>query len=106
MARRAEQFGIGIAELAGELPGQVHRLLEVIGDGQFEIHLRTDELQPLVRRIERLGKLWKMLTNDNGQLLRRGARRQYGVDDSCGYGGERHRSASTLVRQKSQLGNG
>jgi ubiquinone biosynthesis protein len=55
LGRRAEQFGIGIAELAGELPGQLHRLLEVIGDGQFEVHLRTDELQPQVRRIERLG---------------------------------------------------
>ena len=54
-ARRAEQFGIEVAEMAGELPGQLHRLLDVIGDGQFEIHLRTSELQPLVGRIERLG---------------------------------------------------
>jgi ubiquinone biosynthesis protein len=55
LARLAEHFGIGIVEVAGKLPGQLRRLLEVIGDGQFEIHLRTDELQPLVRRIERLG---------------------------------------------------
>ena len=55
LARRAEQFGIEVAELAGELPGQLHRLLDVIGDGGFEVHLRTDELQTLVGRVERLG---------------------------------------------------
>jgi ubiquinone biosynthesis protein len=55
LARRAEHFGIEVAELAGELPRQLHRLLEVIGDGGFEVHLRTDELQTLVGRVERLG---------------------------------------------------
>ncbi len=54
LTRRAEQFGIELAELGAELPGQLHRLLDAIGDGQFEVRLRTDELQPLVRRIERL----------------------------------------------------
>jgi ubiquinone biosynthesis protein len=54
LARRAEQFGIEVAELAAELPGQVHRLLDTLGDGQFEVHLRTSELQPLVARFERL----------------------------------------------------
>jgi ubiquinone biosynthesis protein len=54
LARRAEQFGIEVAELAGELPGQLHRLLDTLGDGQFEVHLRTTELQPLVARVERL----------------------------------------------------
>jgi ubiquinone biosynthesis protein len=55
LARRAEQFGIEVAELVGELPGQLRRILEVIGDGEFEVHLRTDEMQDLVGRIERLG---------------------------------------------------
>jgi ubiquinone biosynthesis protein len=55
LAHQAEKFGIEIAELVGELPGQLHRLLEVIGDGQFEIHLRSNDLQPMVNRIERLG---------------------------------------------------
>jgi ubiquinone biosynthesis protein len=55
LARRAEQFGTEVAELADELPRQLHRLLEVIGDGGFEVHLRTDELQALVGRVERLG---------------------------------------------------
>ena len=54
LAHRAERFGIELADLTGELPGQVHRLLETIGSGQFEVHLRTNELQPLVGRIERL----------------------------------------------------
>jgi ubiquinone biosynthesis protein len=54
LARRAEQFGIEVAELAGELPGQLHRLLDTLGDGQFEVHLRTSELQPLLGRVERL----------------------------------------------------
>ncbi len=54
LARRAEQFGIEVAELAGDLPGQLHRLLDTLGDGQFEVHLRTSELQPLLGRVERL----------------------------------------------------
>ncbi|HUE61046.1 MAG TPA: AarF/ABC1/UbiB kinase family protein [Acidimicrobiales bacterium] len=54
LAHRAERFGMEVAELTGELPGQLHRLLERIGNGQFEVHLRTSELQPLVGRIERL----------------------------------------------------
>jgi ubiquinone biosynthesis protein len=54
LAHRAEQFGTELAELAGELPGQLHRLIDAVGEGQFEVHLRAHELQPLVRRIERL----------------------------------------------------
>jgi ubiquinone biosynthesis protein len=54
LVQRAEQFGIELAELASELPGQLHRMLDTIGDRQFEIHLRTSELQPPVHRIERL----------------------------------------------------
>jgi ubiquinone biosynthesis protein len=55
LARRAEHFGLELAELAEELPGQFRRLLEVVGEGQFEVHLRTNDLEPLVSRIERLG---------------------------------------------------
>ena len=55
LARRAERFGVEVAELAGELPGQLHRLLEVIGDGELEVRFRTGELQTLVGRVERLG---------------------------------------------------
>jgi ubiquinone biosynthesis protein len=55
VARRVEQFGIEVADLVGDLPGQLRRILEVIGDGQLEVHLRADEMQDLVNRIERLG---------------------------------------------------
>ncbi len=55
LAQPAEHFGMELAELAEELPGQFRRLLELIGEGQFEVHLRTNDLEPLVSRIERLG---------------------------------------------------
>jgi ubiquinone biosynthesis protein len=55
VAERVEQFGIEVAELLGDLPGQLRRILEAIGDGQLEVHLGTDEMQDLVDRIERLG---------------------------------------------------
>jgi ubiquinone biosynthesis protein len=56
VARRVEQFGIDVADLAVDLPGQLHRLLEMVGDGGgFEVHLRADELQSLVTRFEHLG---------------------------------------------------
>lgn len=55
LARRAEQFGMEFVELAEELPGQFRRLLDVVGEGQFEVHLRANDLEPLVGRIERLG---------------------------------------------------
>jgi ubiquinone biosynthesis protein len=54
LARRAEQLGIEVGEMTAELPGQLHRLLETLADGQFEVHLRTSELQPLIHRVERL----------------------------------------------------
>ncbi len=57
LARKAEQFGIEVAELVGDLPGQLRRILEVIADGQFEVNLRANELDDLVHRIERLGNL-------------------------------------------------
>jgi ubiquinone biosynthesis protein len=37
------------------LPGQLHRLLGVLTQGGFEVHLRAAELEPLVARVERLG---------------------------------------------------
>lgn len=55
LARRAEQLGMEVGELAADLPGQFRRLLEMVEEGQFDLHLRTDELQPLVRRVERVG---------------------------------------------------
>jgi len=36
LARHAQHFGMEVTELAGELPGQLHRLLDAIGDGGIE----------------------------------------------------------------------
>jgi ubiquinone biosynthesis protein len=52
---RARDTGLDLAELAGELPGQVRRVLDVIDDGGFDVHLRASELEPLMERAERLG---------------------------------------------------
>ena len=55
LARRIEQASVDIAELAVDFPGQLHRLLETLGDGGLELHLRAGELEPLLQRTERLG---------------------------------------------------
>jgi ubiquinone biosynthesis protein len=55
LARRVEQVSADIAELAVDFPGQLHRLLDVLGDGGLELHLRAGELEPLLQRTERLG---------------------------------------------------
>ena len=55
LARRVEQVSADIAELAVDFPGQLHRLLDVLGDGGLELHLRAGELEPLLERTERLG---------------------------------------------------
>ncbi|MBV8991473.1 MAG: AarF/ABC1/UbiB kinase family protein, partial [Solirubrobacterales bacterium] len=54
LARRAEQFGADLAEVAANLPGQLHRIFEVVADGGVEVHLRAAELEPMVARTERL----------------------------------------------------
>ena len=55
LARRLGRAGIDVAQLTGELPDQLHRLLAVLEAGGPEVHLRADDLEPLVARIERLG---------------------------------------------------
>ena len=56
LALRIEQFGAEAAEALIGLPGQLHRALEALGTGDgFEVHLRADELKPLVERAERAG---------------------------------------------------
>jgi ubiquinone biosynthesis protein len=55
LRRRLEQMGVDVAELAIELPGQLHRALGVLADGDFEVHLRAGELESLLARTERLG---------------------------------------------------
>jgi ubiquinone biosynthesis protein len=56
LVRRLEHTGVGLAELAFDLPSQVHRILEVMASGGLHIQLRADELEPLVARFERVGK--------------------------------------------------
>jgi ubiquinone biosynthesis protein len=55
LGRRLEQAGVDLAELAVDFPGQLHRLLEVLGEGGLELHLRAGELKPLLQRTKRLG---------------------------------------------------
>ncbi len=54
-ARRLGQAGVDVAQIGAELPEHVRRLLAVMEDGGLEVHLRADELEPLVARAERLG---------------------------------------------------
>jgi ubiquinone biosynthesis protein len=54
LASRVRQFGIDMAELTVDLPRQLHRALEVLGHGGFEVHLRAAELHGVVDRADRL----------------------------------------------------
>ena len=42
-------------ELAGDLPSQLRRALNVLDDGGFDVHLTASELEPPMSRVERLG---------------------------------------------------
>ena len=53
--RRLGHAGIDVAQLGAELPEQLRRLLAVLDQGGPEVHLRADELEPLMARAERLG---------------------------------------------------
>jgi ubiquinone biosynthesis protein len=54
VAKRLERVGVDFAELAADLPDQLHRLLGILASGGFEVHLRAAELQPLMARSERV----------------------------------------------------
>jgi ubiquinone biosynthesis protein len=53
--RRLEEFGVDLVELAAELPSRLGRISEVIETGGLELHVRTDEMEVLLARAERLG---------------------------------------------------
>jgi ubiquinone biosynthesis protein len=53
--RRMEAFGVDLAELAAELPQRLNRISEGIATAGLEVHVRTDEMDALLTRIERLG---------------------------------------------------
>lgn len=55
LAHRVEAFGTEVVELMAGMPGQLRRLLEMVADGQLNVHVRTDELEEIVHRFERLG---------------------------------------------------
>jgi ubiquinone biosynthesis protein len=55
LARRLSEAGIDVAHLGVELPDHLRRLLETLERGGFEAHLRADELEPIIVRVERLG---------------------------------------------------
>ncbi|GAA3286361.1 ABC1 kinase family protein [Arthrobacter citreus] len=53
--RRLGQAGAETLELGAELPDQVRRLLNTLDFEGLEVHLRAEELFPLVERLERVG---------------------------------------------------
>jgi ubiquinone biosynthesis protein len=53
--RRLEELGVDLAELAVQLPSRIDRLSETIETGGLEVHVRTDDMQALLARIERAG---------------------------------------------------
>ncbi|WP_432488217.1 ABC1 kinase family protein [Kineococcus sp. SYSU DK018] len=55
IARRLRQAGLDAATLGVELPGQLGRLLDVLDRDGVSVSVRTDELDPLVARVERIG---------------------------------------------------
>jgi ubiquinone biosynthesis protein len=54
-ARHLARIGVDAVQLGGELPDHVRRLLTLIEDSGFEVHLRADEIEPLIARTERVG---------------------------------------------------
>jgi len=55
LARRVRQVGTEAAALGVELPGQLARLLDVLDREGVSVSLNTDELEPLITRVERIG---------------------------------------------------
>jgi ubiquinone biosynthesis protein len=55
LLRRLQDAGVDFAELLSELPDHAHRVLSVLEDGGFDVHLRAAELEPIMARAERLG---------------------------------------------------
>ena len=54
-ARRMGRAGIDVAQFGAELPDHLRRLLAVMEGSGLDVHLRADEIEPLVARAERLG---------------------------------------------------
>jgi ubiquinone biosynthesis protein len=54
MVQRLEEFGFDLAELAAVLPSRLNRITEAVETGGLEVHVRTDEVEVLLARTERL----------------------------------------------------
>ena len=54
-ARRLGQVGIDVAQLGAELPDHLRRMMAVLEGSGLDVHLRADEIEPLVARAERVG---------------------------------------------------
>ncbi|WP_146362059.1 ABC1 kinase family protein [Arthrobacter yangruifuii] len=54
-ARRLGRAGTEVLELSTELPDQVRRLMNTLDVEGMEVHIRAEELFPLVIRLERVG---------------------------------------------------
>jgi ubiquinone biosynthesis protein len=50
-----EEFGVDLADLAADLPRRLNRISETVETGGLEIHVRTDDMDALLARIERVG---------------------------------------------------
>ena len=55
LARRMAAAGADAAELAGDLPELLRRVVDTLDTGGMEVHLRAAEFEPLVGRMERIG---------------------------------------------------
>jgi ubiquinone biosynthesis protein len=50
-----QNAGVDLAGMISDLPEIARAATRVLEDGGFDLHLRTDELAPLLSRAERLG---------------------------------------------------
>jgi ubiquinone biosynthesis protein len=55
IARRLSQAGFDVGQLGVDIPDHLRRLLAVLEGPGPAVHLRADELEPLVARVEHLG---------------------------------------------------
>jgi ubiquinone biosynthesis protein len=55
LARRATTAGLEALALSADAPQAVRNLFDLLGSDGVQVHLRADELEPLVSRLERIG---------------------------------------------------
>jgi ubiquinone biosynthesis protein len=55
LAGRAGRLALELSELGADLPARLNRLLDVLAAGRVDVHVSPADLEPHVRRLERLG---------------------------------------------------